>query len=60
MALLDEAKVATIRARVPLLCRSSGGARIKKGELGRLAAEYGVTAGALRNIIHGTHWSHVV
>lgn len=58
-AILDEAQVREIRALVPALPRSSGGCRIKKGALGRLAAQYGVTTGAINNILRGTNWRHV-
>jgi hypothetical protein len=39
--------------------RSSGGKRIRKGELDRIARRYGVTKGAINNIIQGSHWRHV-
>lgn len=58
-AKLTESQVREIRGRIPLLPRSSGGCRVKKGALDGLAAEYSVTAAAIRNILAGTHWRHV-
>ena len=59
MAVLDDAQIVEIRRRIVALPRSSGGKRIRKGALGALAAEYGVTDAALRFIITGRTWSHV-
>lgn len=58
-AVLDETVIPIIRRRAAELPRSSGGKRIKKGALGKLAGEFGVTAACLRNILSGNQWRHV-
>ena len=42
-----------IRALSETLCRSTGGVKFKKGELGKLAAKYGITKSAVYQIISG-------
>ena len=58
-AKLSEEQVSEIIIRVKTLPRSSGGARIRKGALPALAAEYGVTHSCLKQIMGGTNWAHV-
>lgn len=49
-------QVREIRIRAQSLPRSSSGCRIKKGALGALAREYGVTRDCLSQIISGLRW----
>ena len=53
-ARIPDAQIGDIIRRIDALPKSSGGARIRKGELPRLAAEYGVTASCLHQIYVGT------
>ena len=53
MAKLTDEQVAIIIARSTTLQRSSGGKKFKKGELPKLANEYGVTASAVYQIVSG-------
>lgn len=58
-AVLGDEQIKEIRRKAAALPRSSGGKRIKKGALAPMVAEYGVTAGCLRQIIYGQRWRHV-
>jgi hypothetical protein len=58
-AVLNDQAVREIRDAVESAPRSSGGKRIRKGELDRIARRYGVTKAAINNIIQGSHWRHV-
>jgi hypothetical protein len=56
MAKLPAERIAEIRASILALPRSSGGRRIRKGALAPLAAQYGVTASCLRQLLSGSRW----
>jgi hypothetical protein len=51
-AKLTDAQAAELRARVPHLPRSSGGAKLRKGTLQMLAAEYGLTTSGVWQVIN--------
>lgn len=55
-AKLSAADVREIRVRAADLPKSTGGKKFKKGALPALAAEYGVTASCLRQILSGQRW----
>lgn len=52
-AKITDAQAAEILIRAKALARSSGGVRFKKGTLPTLAAEYGISANAVAQIIAG-------
>lgn len=52
-AKVTDAQAAEIRERAKFLPRSTGGVKFKKGALPALAAEYGISANAAWQIIHG-------
>lgn len=58
-AKVTEPQVRDMRRRYPLLPRSSGGKRTKKGALTGLAAEFGLTPAGVLQIIRGRNWSHI-
>lgn len=58
-ARLTDIDVAEIRHLYPLLPRSSGGVRVRKGAKRQLAARYGISVGALYNVATGKAWRHL-
>lgn len=56
-AKVTNAQAEEIRQRAATLPRSSGGVRLRKAELPKLAADYGITASAPWQIINGTRRS---
>lgn len=54
MAKVTDAQALELKTRAALLPRSSGGKRIKKGALGPLAAEYGLSNAGATLIISGS------
>jgi hypothetical protein len=58
-AILTDEKVKLLRLRAAELPRSSGGKRIKKGALGKIAAEFGVTRACAWQVINHHRWRHL-